>query len=318
MKPIADIYVIREETWENKDEFNEILFPAGDKKQAKFNDFFCYLQIVDYLIAVLHASNNFEQAILSSENLSQFLIQLHQKVAHHLLLINIHIGGQKAGKFATVQPTVLVDKILQPTSVPVANIQQSFHEFCEQLIQMTRLIVKGNIATVVKAAAFALANIGRIHPFENGNGRLARLLMNSIIVYGGFAPIGFENKDIYYKMFNDYIISSNIQEISNTIFRKICARQQEIAKKPLEYIKNITNYRLPIDHDHDLNIEYFEEYKGILLFSLTKKGAVLLNEACLHHIANQQVNPRLKYFFNNVDHAAHLEAIEEYKKFKGF
>lgn len=49
----------------------------------------------------------------------------------------------------------------------------------------------------VALAAWVHCEIGRIHPFFDGNGRLARLLMNAILVRGGYKPVIIPDDSIY-------------------------------------------------------------------------------------------------------------------------
>lgn len=49
----------------------------------------------------------------------------------------------------------------------------------------------------VALAAWVHCEIGRIHPFSDGNGRLARLLMNAILVRGGYKPVIIPDDSIY-------------------------------------------------------------------------------------------------------------------------
>ena len=51
---------------------------------------------------------------------------------------------------------------------------------------------QGEILWPIMFAGTALHNINRIHPFTDGNGRFARLIMNSILLYSGFPAIYFE------------------------------------------------------------------------------------------------------------------------------
>jgi Fic family protein len=49
----------------------------------------------------------------------------------------------------------------------------------------------------VALAAWVHCELGRIHPFVDGNGRLSRLLLNAILVRGGYEPVIFFNDDAY-------------------------------------------------------------------------------------------------------------------------
>ncbi len=49
----------------------------------------------------------------------------------------------------------------------------------------------------VALAAWVHCELGRIHPFSEGNGRLSRLLLNTILVRGGYEPVIFFDDDTY-------------------------------------------------------------------------------------------------------------------------
>lgn len=49
----------------------------------------------------------------------------------------------------------------------------------------------------IDIASFAHMEIGRIHPFRNANGRIARIFMNVILMQGGHQPIAFCSEETY-------------------------------------------------------------------------------------------------------------------------
>lgn len=63
----------------------------------------------------------------------------------------------------------------------------------EALVEMKRC---GNIDPIA-LAAFAHKKIGEIHPFVDGNGRIARGLMNVILMQFGINPVIFTNDAEY-------------------------------------------------------------------------------------------------------------------------
>lgn len=61
-------------------------------------------------------------------------------------------------------------------------------------VQFTALCKAGDS---VKAACFVHAEIVGIHPFENGNGRVARILLNRTLMLGTHQPIAFISREKY-------------------------------------------------------------------------------------------------------------------------
>ena len=58
----------------------------------------------------------------------------------------------------------------------------------------------------VELAAWVHAEFIRIHPFQDGNGRSARLLLNFILMKRGYLPIVIEakNRPAYYQALDNY------------------------------------------------------------------------------------------------------------------
>lgn len=61
------------------------------------------------------------------------------------------------------------------------------------------------VRSALHLAAWIHAEIVRTHPFEDGNGRSSRLVMNAVLVRLGLAPIAVDAvKQEYYKVLNHY------------------------------------------------------------------------------------------------------------------
>lgn len=73
-----------------------------------------------------------------------------------------------------------------------AELKERMRTFVVTLKQMAKECVHP-----VALAAWAHCELGRIHPFADGNGRLARLLMNAILIRGGYSPVQIPNDRAY-------------------------------------------------------------------------------------------------------------------------
>jgi Fic family protein len=72
----------------------------------------------------------------------------------------------------------------------------------------------------LRAAVVAHAKVVQIHPFEDGNGRASRLLMNWVLVRLGLRPIAFESeKQAYNTMLNHYFATREIQPLVDLCLR---------------------------------------------------------------------------------------------------
>jgi len=71
----------------------------------------------------------------------------------------------------------------------------------------------------IELAAYTHAEFVRIHPFEDGNGRTARLIMNYQLMISGFLPISIRKEDRlqYFETLEQYASESNLQPFSDLI-----------------------------------------------------------------------------------------------------
>lgn len=63
----------------------------------------------------------------------------------------------------------------------------------EEMERLCRFITETEIQPIIKAS-LAHYNLVRIHPFDDGNGRGARLLMNLILMQKGYPPAIIKNE----------------------------------------------------------------------------------------------------------------------------
>ena len=60
--------------------------------------------------------------------------------------------------------------------------------------------------------AFSHLQLMKVHPFLDGNGRLARIVLNCMLIRYGLKPviIKYEDKDSYFEMLEDFKVNKNI------------------------------------------------------------------------------------------------------------
>lgn len=93
---------------------------------------------------------------------------------------------------------------------------------------------------VIQKAALAHAGISKIYPFLEGNGRLARLVMNYVLLYHGYIPISFSitNKGFYFEAINDFKTEKSLELFCDLITQKLLVRYEDYIKK-LEEEQNL-------------------------------------------------------------------------------
>lgn len=126
-------------------------------------------------------AKNHKDAILFVENLvnekkfqiSQLLIrQIHQ-------LVMKEIDDEWAGKYREVEVKITGTKFVPPDPVAVPVKMRQLEQWLQN---------KENSRELIDYSALAHYKLVEIHPFIDGNGRSARLLMNLILMNQGFPP----------------------------------------------------------------------------------------------------------------------------------
>jgi len=80
-------------------------------------------------------------------------------------------------------------------------------------------------------AAYTHAEFVKIHPFVDGNGRIARFLMNYQLVKNNYLPINinYSQKEEYFKCLEAYANEKNLKPLTNLIIE--CENQEVINYK---------------------------------------------------------------------------------------
>ena len=96
----------------------------------------------------------------------------------HALILS-KIDDEEAGKYRDVKVSISGSKHVFPEAIEVPALMSDFNKW---------LKAKNRKQTVIEYAAEAHFKLVDIHPFVDGNGRTARLLMNLILMKYGFPP----------------------------------------------------------------------------------------------------------------------------------
>lgn len=115
---------------------------------------------------------------------------------HQIILTDI--DDRNAGKYRDVDVEITGSEFTQP---PHYKIMTEMDEFCRWLTQVTSYDKTRPIIDPIIAAAVAHAWFVYIHPFVDGNGRTARILMNIVLIRYGYpiAVITKNDRQRYYE-----------------------------------------------------------------------------------------------------------------------
>ncbi|MDG6217828.1 MAG: Fic family protein [Candidatus Thermoplasmatota archaeon] len=126
------------------------------------------------------------ELVNSKKNISQEIIQqIHEFVMNGIL--------KNPGQYRTENVAIAGAKIRPPSYLKIVNLMDEYIQNIEKLKLKT-----------IKKAAFIHHEFVRIHPFIDGNGRVARLLTNFYLMRNGYPPIVIQKEDRkkYYKTLN--------------------------------------------------------------------------------------------------------------------
>jgi Fic family protein len=140
------------------------------------------------------------------------------KDLHSLLMENILIGG--VYRSVPVRITGAAHKPPVPSEM-----------FLQIKNFYAGLPLKAAELNTVELAAFTHAEFVKIHPFEDGNGRTARLIMNWQLMSGGFLPVSIAKEDrlSYFETLEAYAVNNDL-----SLFIELIAKLEE--ERLTEYI----------------------------------------------------------------------------------
>lgn len=199
--------------------------------------------LTEHLEAVNHAE--------ALDFITKFAVKKDQKITqknilHLHQLILQKIDNQNAGRYRTINVRIAGVNVIFPNSAKIPGLMKDF----------TNWLAQKNQDHPAKKAADAHFKLVSIHPFVDGNGRTARLLMNLILLQNGYPSAVIETKErskyinaiekghprLIYKAIDRsldiYLSALNQKQESQTI-KKDLLKIGELAKKTNESIHTI-------------------------------------------------------------------------------
>lgn len=167
-----------------------------------------HLEVVNHAEAIDFVEEQVQQhAILDEKTL---------KLIHYLILKNI--DNENAGKYRSINVRISGSKHEPPHFLQVPHEMEELFVWYEQ--------AKAELHPVELAALFHFKFV-YIHPFADGNGRTARLLMNLILMSHGFPPAIVKAENDQRLRYYETLEMASTEEELQPFIRLIASRVEE-------------------------------------------------------------------------------------------
>jgi Fic family protein len=137
--------------------------------------------VIEHLEAENHAKA-FEKIVAWAKN-KDFPVTIGTILELHSTILQ-RIDDTNAGRFRTIPVRIAGSDVVMPNPAKVPQLMDEFISWLKS--------AQGDPVTVAADAHYRLVSI---HPFVDGNGRTARLLMNLILMKEGFVPAIIRKED---------------------------------------------------------------------------------------------------------------------------
>lgn len=148
------------------------------------------------------------------------LVEEKQKISLEKVILDIHslildkINDDYRGRYRDVPVRIQGSSVILPNYMKIPDEMDEFFK---------KMKKNENIFSVPEQASLAHFELVRIHPFIDGNGRTARLLMNYILLKNNFAPalIKKEERSVYLNSLEEYSVLNKSEKYYDYMFRTI-------------------------------------------------------------------------------------------------
>lgn len=148
------------------------------------------LAITNYKNAFMHIVDMAKNQITLDENTLKDL--------HEMLMNEVNIGGL----YRNVDISIKGSNHTPPAHLKVYDRMKKYFNTLEELND-----------DIITKATYSLVQLDKIHPFLDGNGKLARMVLNYHLLYNGLAPIIFPYTDKvnYFKFIEEFKVNKEIE-----------------------------------------------------------------------------------------------------------
>jgi len=160
-----------------------------------------YLREISEIVNHKKAFDYVKKCIAENKPLSENIV----KDIHAILMVNILMGGI----YRDVEVRITGTKHKPPTP---SEMYIQIKDFYVELHDKQEM-------NTIEFAAWTHAEFVKIHPYEDGNGRTSRLIMNYQLMINGFLPISIakENRLPYFETLEACAADGDLQPFAETI-----------------------------------------------------------------------------------------------------
>jgi len=196
----------------------------------------------NYIEAVNHA-NAFEKVLttLKEDNPinENFVLGIHK-------IILTGLDNENAGFYRNCRVRISGSNVIMPNPIKVPDLMTDFYKWLEE-----------NFNNEPMTAILAHLKFVSIHPFVDGNGRCARLLMNTILLKFGYTPIIIRPVDRkkYLSAIEKYQLNEDVEPYKNLML--------SLLNRSLKIIISMLDSEIDIEQNKLLTISKYAKLKDV-------------------------------------------------------
>ena len=198
--------------------------------------------IKDYIEAINHAKA-FEKIIVflkENKNINEnFILDIHK-------IILTGLDNDNAGFYRNCRVRISGSTVIMPNPLKVPDLMINFYNWLDE-----------NMDNEPLTAILAHLKFVSIHPFVDGNGRCARLLMNTILLQFGFVPIVIRPTDRkrYLSVIENYQLKGDEKPYTNFMLN--------LLNRTMKVLITMLDTDIDIEPNKLLTISKYAELKNV-------------------------------------------------------